>query len=232
MSIIYNGQHLECEREVRDWREHEFATTTRSPHHYRRKAAPKVLTFHWTGGERGHRGIATTLRRRQRGIHFTIDYRGTIWQYCDPAIVVAPHVGSFNRYAIGVEVQSRGVRRGPKAEAKLDALAPRAYELWVQTDLAAACPSKTYVTYTADQLDACLELATAFALAGVIPQHLVRVHRALGTPTTNARAGTWDRRIAKKHWPELEGVGFHFQVHPSKLDAGPLLASAFEEEGW
>lgn len=63
-----------------------------------------LITCHDTAGEGTGPAIYRNLIRRACSIHFAIDRQGTVWQFCDPAIVSCFHMGPGNSRSIGIEM--------------------------------------------------------------------------------------------------------------------------------
>ncbi|HLB23522.1 MAG TPA: peptidoglycan recognition family protein [Dehalococcoidia bacterium] len=63
-----------------------------------------LVTVHDTAGEGSGPAIYRTLKSRSVSVHFAIDRAGLIWQFCDPAVVTAFHMGPGNSRSIGIEI--------------------------------------------------------------------------------------------------------------------------------
>jgi N-acetyl-anhydromuramyl-L-alanine amidase AmpD len=70
-----------------------------------RKARPKMIVVHTTGGEGNGLRIYKTLVSRRLSVHFTIDYYGEIIQHADTNVVCF-HAGAYNNDSIGIEIQN------------------------------------------------------------------------------------------------------------------------------
>jgi hypothetical protein len=67
-----------------------------------------LFVFHWTGGENDPIPMADVLRKRKLGIEFAISRSGTIYQFCDPALVDTADAGIVNSRSIGCEIVCYG----------------------------------------------------------------------------------------------------------------------------
>lgn len=69
-----------------------------------RRAPPRMMVWHWTGGVRGVEGVVQTLRRRKLSVHFVLETSGRVVQLADVATTVTFHAGKANSPSIGCEI--------------------------------------------------------------------------------------------------------------------------------
>ena len=71
-----------------------------------REGNPTLITIHNKGGEGDGKQTYNYLKspKKRLSVEFSIDRDGTIWQYCDPAVLSCAHMGAGNTRSIGVEV--------------------------------------------------------------------------------------------------------------------------------
>ena len=236
MALIYNGKELPCDIRIQDWYEHGLEFKPGDGHNYKRKKAPYLLVYHWTGGERGNRDIYNTLKKRDYGIHFTIDYNGTVYQHCDPALVVCAHAGRANSYTIGVEIQNRGFpkrsvtgrNRGAQPHDNLSIGTINGKHPRTLYDGVIRGEKLTMCAFTLSQLYSAIVIADSFVAAGIIEQ---QVPRALGL-----EKGICDvvqqETILPEDRPKLRGVCGHFHLSTRKWDPGIDLLETFIAAGY
>lgn len=87
-----------------------------------RNTQPTLITLHDTAGEGTGPAIYRNLINRSVSVHFAVDRAGVIYQYCDPAVVTAYHMGPANSRSIGIEMANAvfpfGIKPGTFAWAK------------------------------------------------------------------------------------------------------------------
>jgi len=227
MALIIGGEPIDCMAHVVDWRSHgkQFTPDMKNIGRRGRRPKPELLVAHWTGGERGHEGVYSTLKNRGYGCGFTMDYYGTIWQYCDPYEIYTAHAGGMNLVSMGLEIQSQGVYPHPQwskaTQARMD-------KKWQRGRYRAevAGEERSMVLFTAEQVEAFIQFCDALAEAEVIPREvpLQPENMVIHGEDGDVECGLLDtERFPKQLRKNLKGVCGHFHVHDSKLDPGPQL---------
>lgn len=69
-----------------------------------------LMVWHYTGGEQEPIQMADVLRKRKLGVEFAISRSGTVYQFCDPALVDTADAGIVNSRSVGCEVVNYGYR--------------------------------------------------------------------------------------------------------------------------
>lgn len=69
-----------------------------------RNSLPTLVVLHNTGGSGDGAQVYSTLKKRGLSVHFVVDSKGVVWQFCDPFAVTTYHVGPGNTRSIGIEV--------------------------------------------------------------------------------------------------------------------------------
>lgn len=67
---------------------------------------PDLITVHAKGGEGNGKQTYRVLLAKKYSVPYSVDRDGTIWQYCDPAVLSCAHMGKGNSRSIGIEVTS------------------------------------------------------------------------------------------------------------------------------
>jgi len=109
-AIIVNGKCYPVNVPVKLWDETGLEVVPWRGARKRRRSIT-VGVWHWTGGEGGAAGLFRVLRNKGYGVEFYIDQAGTIWQFCDPALVDTFDAGWMNSRSFGVEIANYGFRR-------------------------------------------------------------------------------------------------------------------------
>lgn len=72
-----------------------------------RRVPIDLIVLHDSAGENGAERVHETLVGRGFSIHFYIDKDGLVWQFMDPALFFAEHIGhGFDKRSIGIEMQN------------------------------------------------------------------------------------------------------------------------------
>jgi N-acetyl-anhydromuramyl-L-alanine amidase AmpD len=216
-ALIYNRACFDPNEwgiDIYNWTNHGMRFETHDPNHYARLTRPDgtpnltMGVLHWTGGEGDHRAVYNTLRKRELGVHFFVDYKGRIFQYADPAVTVCPHAGAVNRYAYGVEIQCRGTNHSELLQKRR----PRGVE---RQELHGKPAS--VALFGSDQIEAVTGLCDAFADLEVHPRRIPDSGDLIADPDARKK---------------FKGVLGHLHVSSKKLDPGMQIFDALAEEGW
>src|SRR5574338_556348 len=119
MALIIGGETSDTRAHVIDWRSHglKFELGTNNSVG-KRRASPRLLIVHYSGGENPPPTIYKTLCERGLSCEFAMDLHGMIWQFADPAAVFCGHCQGMNKVSFGIEIQSRGLVQPPSAVYK------------------------------------------------------------------------------------------------------------------
>lgn len=169
----------------------------------RSSRTPKYFINHWDVCLNS-KSCARVLKNRtpQLGVHFCIDWDGTIWQLCDMSDI-AYHAGGHNSLSIGVEINSAHSLR--HADYYISKGAPRPI---IENETCHGQKLKPFLGFTADQ-----KRATAALWASV--------SHAVGIPIQVPNSpNTVDPACASK---SFEGFCGHFHVSRRKIDPAGAL---------
>jgi hypothetical protein len=164
-----------------------------------------LFVFHWTGGENEPIVMAATLRKRDLGVEFAISRGGTIYQYCDPAVVDTADAGIVNSRSAGCEIISYGMP-GLMGPPKLGA----DRGVYIATTHGKA--AKTARFYPV-QIQAAIALAEAFSKA--VPAVQRRVPDA-----------ELQTEMPRALLDQFKGFVGHYHITANKRDPGPELIDA------
>lgn len=87
------------------WGESGYEYTPMNTRVKARVQKPNLLVWHDTAGEGTGPRIYRVLLKKKLSVHFAVDRKGLIWQYCDPGLFSCAHVGrGANSRSVGFEM--------------------------------------------------------------------------------------------------------------------------------
>jgi hypothetical protein len=114
MGLVLSGQVVPTpDLVVRSYLEHGMRWPIGESGVKVRLAPPDLAVVHATGGQDGIVGAPGAkaffdrISARKLSVEFYLDEAGELWQFLDPMIVSAAHVGGLNDRAFGIEVENR-----------------------------------------------------------------------------------------------------------------------------
>lgn len=107
MSIVLGGRTHELEGiEAVSFLEHGLDWPVGQNGVKPRVGIPDLGVVHCTAGVSGGQRFFQNITARGHSVEFHIDALGRVWQFLDPLVHAAQHVGGLNARAVGIEVQN------------------------------------------------------------------------------------------------------------------------------
>lgn len=173
-----------------------------------KRSETRAVVLHWTGGEGGGPDVHRTLGARRLSVHFLIDQKGVVWQYCDADMLCA-HAKGANPWSVGIEIANRATVFRPGQNLN---------EKW---------PRKDYTEHVHGKPAACkrfywVQVQSAIKLTKALCEHYGLPYRA---PTRN----TYE---TEKYLAQWRGVLGHFHINEKKRDPGIWLLNRMGLRDW
>lgn len=177
----------------------------------KRKRAIDLGVFHWTGGEGGAQTLFRVLTKRQLGVEFYIGHDGTIWQFCDPALVDTFDAGRVNDRSFGAEIANYGFRGRGKPIPRKGLKRPQ-----YNCDLNGR--RRKFAHFWPAQIAAALSLADAMSKACSIPR---------AVPESGGGYWVEPNTLSAERLDAFKGHLGHFHITSRKSDPGMDLLETF-----